>query len=509
MLKLTDLAQRPDFAAGPFAISPSRRIVRGPAGEAHLEPLIMHVLLLLLDARGDVVTRTELFDQCWGGVMVSDASLNRIIARVRKIAERTGPGLFAVETIPRTGYRLTGAMLGTEAATDVPLPPSRPVSRRLAIGGGLALAAVGGAALWQVRPSRSDPRFEALMDRGRTALRLDDPGSAALFQQAVALESDNAAAWGLLAYSLATRVGDGPSDLTGDSAVAAERNARHALRLDPREPTALLTLTLVESDMLDLVAREDRYRQVLAIDPRHTLTMRALGQLLHGVGRCRDALAVAERAVAIEPLAPDHQLRRALRLWVLGDVAAADRVIDRALELWPSHRLVRLARLMIYAFTGRPRAALALVDDERTQPILLTPAAAALWRMSLTALDNPTPAAVAKSREALVAGARATTAAASWALVTLSALGQLDAAFDVARGFLLGQGPIIVRSRPEASGPRNNSPSWRNTYGLFIPPARAMRLDPRFTPLAEGLGLTDYWQRRGIGPDSFLFAGKP
>jgi len=100
-------------------------------------------------------------------------------------------------------------------------------------------------------------------------------------------------------------------------------------------------------------------------------------------------------------------------------------------------------------------------------------------------------------------------AAASWALVTLSALGQLDAAFDVARGFLLGQGPIIVRSRPEASGPRNNSPSWRNTYGLFIPPARAMRLDPRFTPLAEGLGLTDYWHRRGIGPDSFLFAGKP
>jgi DNA-binding winged helix-turn-helix (wHTH) protein/tetratricopeptide (TPR) repeat protein len=506
LLKLTDLAQRPDFAAGPFTVSPSRRIVRGPAGEAHLEPLIMHVFLLLLDARGDVVTRTELFDQCWGGVMVGDASLNRIIARVRKIATSTGPGLFEVETIPRTGYRLTGAVLGGEAASNAGAPsPPHPISRRLAIGGGLAVAAVAGAALWKVRASRSDPRFDALMDRGRTALRLDDPASAASFQQAVALEPDSAAAWGLLAYSLATRVGDGPSDLTGDAAVAAERDARRALRLDPREPNALLTLTLVESDMLDLVAREDRYRQVLAIDPRHTLTMRALGQLLHGVGRCRDALAIAERAVAIEPLAPDHQLRRALRLWVLGDVAAADRVIDRALELWPSHRLVRLARLMIYAFTNRARAALALVDDERTQPILLTPAAAVLWRTSLTALDDPTPAAIAKAREALVAGARATTAAASWALVTLSALGELDAAFEVARGFLLGQGPIIVRSRPEASGPRNNSPAWRNTYGLFIPPSRAMRLDPRFTALADGLGLTDYWRRRGTGPDAFLF----
>lgn len=507
MLKLTDLAQRPDFTAGPFTVSPSRRIVRGPTGEEHLEPLIMHVFLLLLDARGDVVTRTDLFDQCWGGVMVGDASLNRIIARVRKIAERTGPGLFALETIPRTGYRLTGAILGADAAPAP--PPARPVSRRLAIGGGLALAAIGGAALWRAREPRADPRFDALMDRGRTALRLDDPGSTALFQQAVALDPDSATAWGLLAYSLTARVGDGPSDLTGDAAVAAERDARRALELDPREPSALLTLTLVESDMLDLVAREDRYRQVLAVDPRHTLAMRALGQLLHGVGRCRDALAIAERAVAIEPLAPDHQFRRALRLWVLGDVAAADRVIDRALELWPSHRLVRLGRLMIYAFTGRAHAALALVNDERTQPILLTPAAAALWRTSLSALDDPSPPNVTRARDALLAGATTTTAAASWALVTLSALGQLDPAFEVARGFLLGQGPLIVRSRPEASGPRNNSPSWRNTYGLFIPPTHAMRLDPRFTPFADGLGLTDYWRRRGVGPDSFLFAGKP
>jgi tetratricopeptide (TPR) repeat protein len=260
--------------------------------------------------------------------------------------------------------------------------------------------------------------------------------------------------------------------------------------------------------MLDLVAREDRYRQVLAIDPRHTLAMRALGQLLHGVGRCRDALAISERAVAIEPLAPDHQLRRALRLWVLGDIAAADRVVDRALELWPSHRLVRLARLMIYAFTGRAHAALALVNDERTRPILLTPALASLWRTSLTALDNPSRANVATARDAFVAGAT-TTAAASWALVTLSALGQLDTAFEIARGFLLGQGPMIVRSRPEASGPRVNSPSWRNTFGLFIPPTHAMRVDPRFSALADGLGLTDYWRRRGIGPDRFLFAAKP
>lgn len=183
MLKLTDLAQRPDFKAGPFTVSPARRIVQGPAGEAHLEPLIMHVFLLLLDARGEVVTRAELFDQCWGGVMVGDASLNRIIARVRKIAERTGPGLFAVETIPRTGYRLTGAILGdASAATPV---RREAISRRVAIGAGLAVgaAAIGGAALWRTRSRTTDPRFDALMDRGRTALRLDQPDAGDAFRQ--------------------------------------------------------------------------------------------------------------------------------------------------------------------------------------------------------------------------------------------------------------------------------------------------------------------------------------
>src|SRR4029434_7793652 len=103
---------------------------------------------------------------------------------------------------------------------------------------------------------------------------------------------------------------------------------------------------------------------------------------------------------------PDHQLRRAGRLWVLGRVADADQVINRAMDLWPSHRIVRLMRLMIYAFTGRSRAALAIVEDEKTQPILLTPDAASLWRTSLIALERPTPSTIAVARDALMNGAR-------------------------------------------------------------------------------------------------------
>lgn len=67
MLKLSDLAARPDFELGVLSISPSRRLVRGPAGELSLEPRIMQVFMLLVDAAGRVVTRKEIFDRCWGG----------------------------------------------------------------------------------------------------------------------------------------------------------------------------------------------------------------------------------------------------------------------------------------------------------------------------------------------------------------------------------------------------------------------------------------------------------
>ena len=106
VLKPADLVVREDFSLGPLRVSPALRTIKGPAGEAHVEPLIMQVFLLLADAKGQVVTRNHLFDECWGGIMVGDESLNRAITMVRRIAAETAPGGFRVESIPRTGYRL-------------------------------------------------------------------------------------------------------------------------------------------------------------------------------------------------------------------------------------------------------------------------------------------------------------------------------------------------------------------------------------------------------------------
>jgi DNA-binding winged helix-turn-helix (wHTH) protein len=164
MSKLSDLAVRPDFDFGSIRVSPSRRLVEGPAGRLNLEPLIMQVFLLLLDARGTVVTRDQLFDACWGGVVVGDDSLNRAVARVRRIAIEVAPGSFEVETIPRTGYRLVGRDL-LEQAEDTQASPAPRIARRTLIAGAVALAGAGSVGWWSVR------RYEANRpqggDRGR------------------------------------------------------------------------------------------------------------------------------------------------------------------------------------------------------------------------------------------------------------------------------------------------------------------------------------------------------
>lgn len=505
MLKLEDLAARQDFEIGEMSVSPSRRRISGPGGEAQLEPLIMHVFLLLFDSAGQVVTRNELFDACWGGTIVGDDSLNRAVAKVRRVGEEVAPGAFEIETIPRTGYRMTGAIV--DQARPAPVAGSGAlIGRRAAIGGGIAAVAVAGVAGWRWAAGRSsNGEVDALLERGEQALRLGESDPGRFFVKATEIDPNNAPAWGLLAFTRARSADDDPLSAAGSGLREAEQAIRNALAIDPAQPDARLARTILQNEMLDWSSREQAFREILADSPDNIRVMRFLTLFLHSVGRCRESLALTERALAIQPLTPDLQVRRALRLWVVGRTADADQVIGRALDLWPNNAVARNAQLMIFAFTGRTRAALAMIDEERAKPTLLSDDAASVMRVALRALETSSPADVAAARNALVDASRTSPAIAAYGILILPAIGELDAAFDVAAGFLLGRGGIIVRKQSGVGGPLANRHGWRNTFGLFTPPAKAIRLDSRFSGLTEGLGLADYWRRSGTGPDDFLF----
>lgn len=514
MLKLSDLASRPDFELGPLLVSPPRRLIQGPGGEVHVEPLIMQVFLMLLDARGQVVTRTDLFDQCWGGVYVGDDSLNRAIGKVRRIGEEVAPGLFDIETIPRTGYRLSGDILTSEATAGAAEEPSPSrISRRVVVGGGVA--AVGGAAgLWWIARDRTDPRVAGLLDDGKRVLREALPGSEAqgvdLFRQATKLDPGNDEAWGLLALALRNVIEEAPPSETAAAVLECEFAARRALAINPKEGNALTALAMMRPEFGNWFEAETSLSQVLKVAPNNLAAMAHLGLLFQSVGRTRDSGTLNDRIVVLDPLSPIYQFRRAMRLWILGRIAEADQTIDRALQLWPRHPAVWSARMTIFAYTGRPGAAQNLLDDVRMRPTNYTPATGELMRVGFRALESGSPADVAAAVKASIESVTRSSGFAVRAVMLLSKLGELDGAFAVAEGFLLRRGPLIGSLRTGKEEMQVNDVNWRRTMNLFTPATAAMRSDPRFEGLCEGIGMSAYWRKRGIWPDPmFRLAFQP
>jgi TolB-like protein len=102
-----DLARAEPFGlAGAQVRPPTRELICGERREM-VEPRVMQVLVALARRRGEVVSRDELIQLCWGGRIVGEDAINRAIAGVRRLASDFGG--FSIETVARVGYRLTEA----------------------------------------------------------------------------------------------------------------------------------------------------------------------------------------------------------------------------------------------------------------------------------------------------------------------------------------------------------------------------------------------------------------
>jgi DNA-binding winged helix-turn-helix (wHTH) protein len=99
-----DLAIEPPFQLGRARVDPQAHeyVIGGKA--TRIQPQTLKVLIALHDKSGQVVTRDELIDRCWGGRIVGDDVINRCISLLRPFASESGG--FRIETVPRAGYRL-------------------------------------------------------------------------------------------------------------------------------------------------------------------------------------------------------------------------------------------------------------------------------------------------------------------------------------------------------------------------------------------------------------------
>ncbi len=174
---------------------------------------------------------------------------------------------------------------------------------------------------------------------GRAKMRERGPSlleAVELFDVAIARDSTWAPAWAALAetselklwYSTAQPEGMTRKEFNPIGLAEADRAARRALELDPRNASALVALGSVQRNRGEWDASEATYLRALTLDPDNAEAHQQFGDLLLNVGRIAEGVRALDRAAALDP-APVR----------LGMLALALEVDDRLTESVELHEL--------------------------------------------------------------------------------------------------------------------------------------------------------------------------
>jgi DNA-binding winged helix-turn-helix (wHTH) protein len=156
-------AQAPSILRfGVFEVDLLSRELRKQGVRIKLQEQPFHVLTVLLQRPGEVVTREELRSQNWPAdtFVDFDNSLNTAINKLREALGDSADNPRFIETLPRRGYRFIASVAGVngttrETATGVSAP-WRPSSRKIVVTVAVVVlvAGIAGGLLWRARQAR-------------------------------------------------------------------------------------------------------------------------------------------------------------------------------------------------------------------------------------------------------------------------------------------------------------------------------------------------------------------
>lgn len=404
------LAGISDFRLGELEVRPSQRTIVAGNHPVTLEPRIMQVLVLLAEQPGRVVSRDEMVRRCWQGVVVGEDAIQRCIARLRRLAEETGG--YAIETLPRIGYRLlvAGSAPGPQGEPGEDRtghPPSvmfasvQTVSRREAVQVFAELLADDVTAALALNPDLEvAPRpVVALPEAAPLALataagvdyvitaRLDESAAGARLRVQIAVTSEkrivNTEIHALDDPAAIVPADETVIDVASRIHAAIMRDATHrALRkqetLSAWEAVirSMSAYQRISTDSLQFAISEAR--RAVALDPGFGSAHAALCLSLAGayeVGGGADPAMAAEseshgvRALALDPDNPTVLTYVASALGMTRRPPEGLELAERAVRLAPTHPLAYLYLARQYLRHGRAEEALTALDThERVAP---------------------------------------------------------------------------------------------------------------------------------------------
>jgi TolB-like protein len=97
-----------EFLFSDYRLDTDRRELRRGSEAIAMEPQVFDLLVYLVENRGRVVSKDDLFASIWGGRIVSDSTLTSRINAARKAVGDSGDEQKLIRTIARKGFRFVG-----------------------------------------------------------------------------------------------------------------------------------------------------------------------------------------------------------------------------------------------------------------------------------------------------------------------------------------------------------------------------------------------------------------
>ena len=284
-------------------------------------------------------------------------------------------------------------------------------------------------------------------------------------------------AHGVLAAALAIEASDLPAPLQAAARADAGKQARQALSIDPRTGDAYICLGQMALDRRDFAEAEALFLRGLAVEPDNPSLPDFAGGLFKSMGRTAEALTFYRRALALDPTGIGKTADVAETLARMGQMRAALVLLDQTEGQRGANAILTSTRVSILLRGGDPALARAAIARGAAVPgYIEAPAQAALLRQA-RALENPRGPEARMVLRTFSGRSDGRPGFDSRKVLALSALGQTEAALDVATHELI------------------------DTEILFRPAQKSLLLSPRFPDIARRQGLWRYWETTGHWPD--------
>src|SRR5436305_8410018 len=104
------------FRFGRFVLVPSERLLLSDGKSIALTGKAFDLLVALVRHAGHLLTKEELLQAVWPGVVVEEVNLSVNVSALRKVLGAAPEGEW-IETVPRQGYRFNAAVEVADVAT--------------------------------------------------------------------------------------------------------------------------------------------------------------------------------------------------------------------------------------------------------------------------------------------------------------------------------------------------------------------------------------------------------